>query len=111
MGTFGHEIGGKEGCLQCAQVLAPYYRLSHNPNICDLRLCLRVRYGDKIVTVSNPDKELPLEETIFLCHLGLLQPESLIRYTAHALPMLPGTAASNRAEVQGPRTTGHYPES
>ena len=38
------------------------YRLSFNP----IRRCLRIRYSDEIVTVSNPDEEPPLEETIFL---------------------------------------------
>jgi hypothetical protein len=50
-------LEGKREDLQWIQVLIPHRRLSLNPNVCSLRRCLRVGYGDE---------ELPLEEPIFL---------------------------------------------
>jgi hypothetical protein len=47
------KLEGKREELQCIQVLVPLRHLSLNPNVCGLRRCLRVRYGDK---------ELPLKE-------------------------------------------------
>ena len=48
---------GKREDPQCFQILVPPRHLSLNPNVWGLRRCFRVGYSNK---------ELPLEETIFL---------------------------------------------
>ena len=50
------KLEGKRKDLQRIQDLVPLRDLSLNPNVCGLRRCLSVGYGDE---------ELPLEEKIF----------------------------------------------
>ena len=51
------KLEGKREGLQCIQFLVPLRHLLLNPNVCGLRRCLSVGYGDK---------ELPLDKRIFL---------------------------------------------
>jgi hypothetical protein len=51
------KLEGKSEDLQWIQVLVPLRHLSLNPNVCGLRRCLGVGYGDE---------ELSLEEGVFL---------------------------------------------
>ena len=56
-GASAIKLNGKRENLQNIQVLFPIRDLSLNPNVCGLRRCLGVEYSDK---------DLPLEETVFL---------------------------------------------
>ena len=51
------ELERKRENLQWIQVLVPIRHVSLNRNVCGLRRCLGIGYGDK---------EFPLQETIFL---------------------------------------------
>jgi hypothetical protein len=57
MDLLAMKLEGNREELQCIQVLVPLSHLSLNPNVCCLRRCLSVGYGDE---------EIPLEERIFL---------------------------------------------
>ena len=54
---FRNDLDGKREDLQCIQGLVPLCDLSLGRNVCGLRYCLRVGYGDS-------DVEIPFEERI-----------------------------------------------
>ena len=54
---FGIKIERRKEDLQWSQVLVPIRHLSLNRNVCGLRRCFRVGYGDE---------DFALQETIFL---------------------------------------------
>ena len=58
-GSLRNELVGKREDLQCIEVLVPLCDLSLGRNICGLRYCLRVGYGDS-------DVEISLEERVLL---------------------------------------------
>jgi hypothetical protein len=60
------KLEGKRENLQRIQPLVPPRHLSLNPNVCGLRRCLGVGYGDE---------ELPLEEKMLLDTWDIISPK------------------------------------
>ena len=58
-GSFRNELVGKREDVQWIKFLVPLCDLSLDRNVCGLRCCLRVGYGDS-------DVDIPLKERILL---------------------------------------------